>query len=306
VEFLYFLESIRLPALDLILGLITKLGEETIFLALAMAMFWCVDKTRGYYLMAVGFVGTICNQFLKLLCRVPRPWVLDPEFTIVESAREHATGYSFPSGHTQNAVGTFGVLAVTEKKRWLRILWLLVLVLVPFSRMYLGVHTPKDVGVSVVVAAALIAALYPVFYAGKDTLRRRYIVLGAMVLVAAAFVVFVECFPFPADIDPDNYRSGVKNAYTLFGAVLGVNVAHYVDERYLHFSTTAPLMGQAAKLVLGLGLALAVKAGLKQPLYAIFGGHLSADAVRYFILVIVAGCLWPMTFPFWEKQGRKR
>ena len=50
--------------------------------------------------MTVGFFGTLVNQFLKLVCRVPRPWVRDPNFTIVEAARADATGYSFPSGHT--------------------------------------------------------------------------------------------------------------------------------------------------------------------------------------------------------------
>lgn len=305
MEMLYWLESIRTPVLDAFFSLITHLGEETVFLVAAMSVFWCVDKNRGYYLLSVGFIGTICNQFLKLLCRIPRPWVLDPDFTIVESARAEATGYSFPSGHTQNAVGTFGVLATTGKKRWIRILCAAVLVLVSLSRMYLGVHTPKDVGVSVVVAFVLIFALRPVFYGEKSNGRSRTTLLGAMAVLAAAFVLFVECWPFPADIDPHNYQSGLKNAYTLLGAVLGVNLAHWLDERRTHFETQAPLLGQAAKLVIGLALALAVKAGLKVPLNALFGGHMAANAVRYFLLVVVAGCLWPMTFPFWQKIGKQ-
>ncbi|MBP3388873.1 MAG: hypothetical protein J6K98_03260, partial [Clostridia bacterium] len=78
------------------MSLITRLGEETVFLAVAIAVFWCVNKYEGYYLMSVGLVGTVINQFMKIIFRIARPWVLDPEFTIVESAREAATGYSFP------------------------------------------------------------------------------------------------------------------------------------------------------------------------------------------------------------------
>ena len=78
MEFLYLLEKIRVPVLDQLMLLITHLGEETAFLAIAIVVFWCVDKYHGYYLMGVGLFGNMANQFLKIVCRVPRPWVLDP------------------------------------------------------------------------------------------------------------------------------------------------------------------------------------------------------------------------------------
>ena len=110
MSLLYALQEMRTPVLDAIMALVTRLGEETIFMVVAIVVFWCVSKVGGYYLLSVGFLGTVMNQFLKMLFRIPRPWVLDPNFDIVESAREAATGYSFPSGHTQSAVGTFGGL----------------------------------------------------------------------------------------------------------------------------------------------------------------------------------------------------
>ena len=108
MEVLYWLEGIRSPFLDTFFSLITHLGSETLFLAIAIIVFWYFSKTKGYYLMTVGFFGTLINQFLKLLCRIPRPWVKDPNFTIVEAAREEATGYSFPSGHTLAATMHYG------------------------------------------------------------------------------------------------------------------------------------------------------------------------------------------------------
>ena len=117
MELLYLLEKIRLPILDEIMLIITMLGEETAFLAIALIVFWCVDKKRGYLVMAVGFMGTIANQFLKLLCRVPRPWVLDENFTVVGDAKDAAGGYSFPSGHSQNAVGTLEKVRTDPRPR---------------------------------------------------------------------------------------------------------------------------------------------------------------------------------------------
>lgn len=100
---------------------VTQLGGEVIFIVAAVVVFWCVSKWEGYYLMTIAFCGTVLNQFLKLICRVPRPWVRDPNFTIVESARAEATGYSFPSGHTQNAIGLFGGMARWGGRRWVRL-----------------------------------------------------------------------------------------------------------------------------------------------------------------------------------------
>ena len=64
MSFLYFLEDLRNPVLDFFFSFITLFGEETIFMAIGMIVFWCVDKFKGYYLLCVGFFGTILNQFL--------------------------------------------------------------------------------------------------------------------------------------------------------------------------------------------------------------------------------------------------
>ena len=78
MAFLYFLESIRNPVLDLFFSIITLCGEETIFMAIGLVVFWCFDKRQGYYLLCVGFLGTVINQFLKMVFRVPRPWIKTP------------------------------------------------------------------------------------------------------------------------------------------------------------------------------------------------------------------------------------
>ena len=97
MAFLHLLEAIRNPVLDVLMQGITLLGDETVFLVVALLVFWCVSKKWGYYLMSIGFVGTILNQVLKLAFRIPRPWVRDPGFTAVEGALPGADGYSFPA-----------------------------------------------------------------------------------------------------------------------------------------------------------------------------------------------------------------
>lgn len=302
MEVLYWLESIRVPVLNEFMLLITRLGEETAFLIVALILFWCVSKQLGYYVLSVGFLGTITNQFMKLWFRVPRPWVLDENFTILEQAREAASGYSFPSGHTQSAVGTFGSLAYTAKKRWVRYVCLAIAVLVPFSRMYIGVHTPADVITAAAIAVVLIILLQHIF-TERGQKWMPYL-LGAMFLCAVSFLCYVSFANFPQDIDPHNLESGYKNAYTLLGALLGLLVVYIVDNKWLDFQVKAVWWAQILKVALGLAAVLVVKSGLKTPLNAMFGEY-PGRAVRYFLIVIVAGILWPLSFRWFAKLGKK-
>ncbi len=305
MQFLYWLESIRHPILDAIMSGITMLGEETFFLAIALFIFWCLDKKRGYLFMMVGFIGIMINQILKLIFRIPRPWVKDPNFTVVGGAMEEATGYSFPSGHTQNAVDTFGCTARMVKRPWIRIGFVVLILLIAFSRMYLGVHTLLDVGVSLLIGAVLILVVYPLLERLFQKDSRIFWALCATALLSVALVIYTECFPFPADITAENLASGQKNAYTMLGCSLGLIASFLVDHKWLHFKNEAPVWGQIGKLAVGAGLAIAIKSLLKTPLLTLFGGHASATALRYFLVVVFAGILWPLSFSLWAKVGKK-
>ena len=303
MEFLYLLEKLRVPGLNELMLTVTRLGEETAFLVVALVVFWCVDKYWGYFVLGVGLMGTVLSQFMKLLFRIPRPWVLDEDFTILEAAREGAGGYSFPSGHTQSAVGTFGSLAAATKNKPVRIFCVVLAVLVGFSRMYVGVHTPADVLVGALISVALIFAIYP-FVLGKHR-GATPVVLGIMLLVSVSFLLYVELIPNPEVLETNNYGSALKNAYTLLGSCACVLAVYYADEKKLRFNTKAVWWAQILKVIFGLVAVLAVKEGLRAPLDALFGGHLAARAVRYFLIVIMAGIVWPLSFRWFGKLGRK-
>lgn len=304
MDILYALEKIRTPFWNGVMSAVTQLGGEVIFIVAAVVVFWCVSKWEGYYLMTIAFCGTVLNQFLKLICRVPRPWVRDPNFTIVESARAEATGYSFPSGHAQNAVGLFGGMARWGGRRWVRLGLTALALIIAFSRMYLGVHTPADVGVSLVLAAALVLGLYPLMRRAQEKPRYMGYVLAAMLVVSGAFVVFVETCGFPADMDAENLASGIGNAWKMLGAVAGMTLAWLLDRRYIHFETQAVWWVQAIKVAVGMALLLAIKSGLKAPLLALLGHEGLAGGVRYFLLVLVAGAVWPLVFRPMSKWGK--
>jgi len=299
MEFLKLLESIRNPFLDFIFLTITHLGEELVFLTFAIVIFWCVSKREGYYILITGLVGTVVNQTLKLFCRVRRPW-LYPGFSAVEGAIGEATGYSFPSGHTQNVVDTLGGTARWTKRRWLRITLIVLAALVAFSRMYLGVHFPSDVIFSVIFGALLVLCLYPLFENEERFHKCMPYVIAASVLLALGNLLYAVLVP-EEGIDTANLASALKNGATLLGCTAGLVPVYLLDRYVIKFDTGARWYAQIIKLIVGLGVVLLIKEGLSTPLKLLFGNEYLARAVRYFLIVMFAGSVWPLTFSWFGR-----
>ena len=171
--------------------------------------------------------------------------------------------------------------------------------------MYLGVHTPLDVGVSIVVSLGLAFGLYPVIRKGMESKKTMRVLFAAMLILAVAFVAFVEGFSLPVDVDPDNLHSGVKKAYTMLGCIAALWLTYEIDTKYIKFDTKAVWWAQIIKLGVGFGILLGIKSGIKAPLHAIMNANI-ADGLRYFLMTAFAGCVWPLTFKFFGKLGKKK
>ena len=122
MSFLWMLSEIRTPIGIQFFQFITYLGQEMLPVIVICALYWCCNKKLATTIGLTYVTSGICVQGLKITFRIPRPWALDSDFQPVESAVGAATGYSFPSGHTQSAVSLFAPLAFAAK-RWYLILF---------------------------------------------------------------------------------------------------------------------------------------------------------------------------------------
>lgn len=302
MSFLYALEAIRNPVLTAAMSAVTFLGSEGMFIAAAIIAYWCVSKKTGYYLMATGFLGVTVNQFLKILCRIPRPWVRDPNFTIVESARAGAGGYSFPSGHTQNVTSILGGVGRASKKTWVRVVTAAAVVLVAFSRMYLGVHTPADVGVGLVCGLVLVFGLWPVFDKSEEKPRNITVVFAVTTVIALICAVYVGARDWGPDVDADNLAEAVKSLNMMLGCSAAVLIGAPIERKTIGFDTKAPWWAQILKVVLGLVIVVGLRAALKPLLNLVLPGMGAAHAIRYGLVVLFVILVWPRTFP-WFAAG---
>ena len=303
MEFLELLSRLRTPLLDKMFLLITELGGEMAFIAVAVVVFWCFSKKDGYLLMTIGFVGMVANQFLKLSFRVLRPWVKNPDFKAVGAAIPDAGGFSFPSGHTQNSVGLYGTLATVSKSSLTRAIFLVLCLVVPFSRLYLGVHTPIDVGFSFFFAIFLICVFKPIFERIYKNTAHMMSFLFLLCALAILFVIYVQFIFDPSTLSSDqveNYVSALKNAYLILGAIVGVLIALPIERHFIKFSESGKWYTQVLKSAVGLVLVLVLLEGLKLPLNYILPENTLARALRYGLVVLFAISIYPLSFKWFK------
>ena len=151
------------------------------------------------------------------------------------------------------------------------------------------------------MALALVFLLRPLMLCERK--QNIPVIFGALLALSVAYLLYVERYPFPEDILEENYTSAVKNGYTFLGCFAGILVVWFADKK-LNFATDAVWWAQILKAVLGLGLVLAVKEGMRPVLELVLPVY-PARAVRYCLIVITAGVVWPLTFRWFSKLGRK-
>lgn len=294
MDFLRLLEGIRNPVLDSFFQWITYLGQEICILAVICLFYWCLDKNFAYRLGFIYFSAGLCIQTLKITFRIPRPWILDPEFHPVASAVPAATGYSFPSGHTQGGTCLFVPLALRSRKFWQKCLCILMFLAIGFSRMYLGVHTPKDVLTAMAVSLFFTAIIWKF---GDNLLEEnRYTKMISVILLILSFLTaFYALLLFRQNIIEVKYAADCCKAA---GAGLGFAAGFYLERTYLNFCSRCRNVSHLLqRMTVGLLLTLVLKLTLK----FFLGDTLFMELLQYFFVVLFVMYGYPFLFTKMKK-----
>ena len=294
MSFLWFLSDLRSPVLDFLFQKITTLGQEIFVMAVICWLYWCVEKKLAYILGFSYFTSGLLVQALKISFRVPRPWDLDPSFKAVESAIPAATGYSFPSGHTQSITALMGTLALGARKKWQAVLCVLIIFLVGFSRMYLGVHTPLDVSVGFLLSVISVLFCWYLFNK-KQFIWDRPLTLSVILGIASILVCVYSLILYSSDmIDISYSRDCLKAA----GAGCAFAIGFYVENTRIRFETAGELKTRILRFLIGAVVAVLLLKGLKP----LIGTSLAASFIRYFLAVLWVLMVYPLLFVRFEKQ----
>lgn len=226
MELLYWLQLHRTPLGTHLFSIITYMGSSLMIMLVLCVLLWLFGR-RAALRVAIAFGCTaLVNQLVKVLCAVPRPWLRDSRLIPVENAVSGATGYSFPSGHTQTATSLYTTLALSFRRRWLSICCTACIICVMMSRLYLGVHTPLDVTAGCIISLFITcvmnrvlqrAELHPDYF--------RYVFVCGVLAAACVGLLIVISMTFGAPFEM------VGDSLPAVGGALGFVSGIYLDSR---------------------------------------------------------------------------
>ena len=240
------------------LSKMTWLGETGTVIVILALIYWCVSKDFGaYFLMGWGS-NRVVNGLLKVTVCAYRPWIRDARVVPYGNSITTATGYSFPSGHTMNAATVFGGGAVRKDiPPALRAVLGLLVLLVGFSRNYLGVHMPQDVLAGAVAGTLVMYLTMKLMHWVKIHPEKDLLVVIIGVGFAILVAVYAAVKPYPVDTDEAGrvLVEGAKMAKDTFKGVswcVAVLTGWILERRFVQFSTSISMMKRITRLTFGL------------------------------------------------------
>jgi membrane-associated phospholipid phosphatase len=255
IDLIQHIQSIQSPGLTAFIRFLTNLGSEYFYIPVILLIFWCVDEKKGARLGFLLMFSTFINGFFKDLLKQPRPFNLEPSVALAFEPT-----YGIPSGHAQLSlcfalslafrIGGFagnspGARFVKHPGRVLgiRLGAVFFILLIAFTRLYLGVHFPTDILAGWLLGGIILGLWFflepkaaPLLLAGG--LRSRMIAAAAAALVinslypidrnlgglflgfGAGYALMRERFPFNAGAGGSGAARGLRCALGLAGGAL--------------------------------------------------------------------------------------
>ena len=127
-----------------------------------------------------------------------------------------------------------------KRTRWLSILCVLCILLVAFSRNYLGVHTPQDVIVAIIITVLSLFLTSRLFaYLSRHPEKEDWFLLGGF-LLAWAGILYITVKAYPMDLNAEGKlivdpQKMMNDGYGDLGKVIGFTMARFVEKKWIGF-----------------------------------------------------------------------
>ena len=277
---------------------ITWFGEIYIPLIFICIMYWCVNKKSGLFIFWSYLFGFVINTVMKVTACIYRPWMLSNAVQPVTEAVPAATGYSFPSGHTAGCVSIWGGASmVFWNNKIVRYLCFLIVFFVMLSRNYLGVHTPQDVIVSLLVGIVILIYTHKLIEWEENGNNRDLIIVSVVTILNILFALYVALKSYPMDYvngeliyNPSDMKYEVcARTGFVFGAFWG----WLIEKRFVGFDAkTGNILQKIGRFIIGIASLILLYKFL-QPILVNNFGHLYGLFTTYICINLYVTLIYP-------------
>ncbi len=303
IQYLLWLQEIRNAtggAFDEFFNALSKFAVDVLPF-LPFVIFWGVDKKWGYIFLTNHWLGELINGLIKLTVCAYRPWIRSDLIEPAGDSKTAATGYSFPSGHTRTASSIYGTVFTwqKDKRKWIRVLCVILILLTAFSRNYLGVHTPQDVIVGFLESVIIICLVGLAFKKLEGNEKAVDILTFVGVALVIASLAYIMLKPYPMDYDAAGNllvdpQKMMRDSFKACGAFLGFLIGSYLDRHYIHYEIPYSSRNLPLLVCIGAAIAFAWKEYFGPATIVTAFGGLWGNFIARFIMLIFAMCIWPL------------
>ncbi len=321
LQYLLFLQNnVRTESLTPYMMEISNIAISFWLLAVFLCIFWCINKKAGLFVLTTYSISSLTNALVKLSFCIYRPWIRDPRIAPpiihmtnrIIDAKRTASGYSFPSGHTQVVTSYFSscIFLTWKKYKWLTILFLLAILIVAFSRNYLGVHTPQDVIFGFILGSLSVFWSYLFINRTKQDKKSDLKLLVYAIIITIVSILYFTLKNYPTELDPEGKlivdpQKMIKDGFLGIGVWLGFNLGWFIEKHYVNFSTDGSILCKIIRAIVGVTTVYLVFYKLGS-LYYSFLPNNYARMCQWASMMLYTIAIYPMIFKFVESLFQKK
>ena len=280
-----------------IASFVSAFGEELACVAVIGFLYWCFDKRFGRFVGLNVLVGLVLNPMIKNVFVRRRPYFDTPEIQCLKPVDKSADiyniaaqEYSFPSGHSTNAVAVYGSVAEYAKKNVLTVIAVVLTLLIGVSRFCLGVHYPTDVLCGWALGLVIIVAVPWL----QQKFHHPRLFYGLLLLLGL----------------PGFFYCKSSDYFTGYGMLVGFVLGVEFEQRCVNFENTRSPLRSVLRVLGGIAVLFGLNTLLKLPFSKelLENGTLAAYLVRtlrYAVVIFVDMGVYPLVFRLTGTLGKK-